>query len=212
MLALSAFMSSLSVKGRTMSSEANEHDQQFEDNETLDIGKSERLRKEGNATINKVSAMRPGLAKIIEKVRIWRYFESPESKLHISENACCIDYADTLSSKQVHWLSNIYSPHCTTTRYGCQDMLEVNIGVAWARLPITRILPRVALESQIQRIPTPLHNTGWMDHCQVCDGCFEGIQILDTVDFIEAYGYIASYYHSIEWHVQSYGWRYVCCS
>ena len=57
-------------KGRTKSWEAHERDQQFGDNESIDIGKSQRLRKEGNARINKVSAMKPGLAKIIEKVRI----------------------------------------------------------------------------------------------------------------------------------------------
>jgi hypothetical protein len=68
--ALSAFMSSLGVKGRTKSWEAHERDQQFGENESIDIGKSHRLRKEGNARINKVSAMRPDLAKIIEKVRI----------------------------------------------------------------------------------------------------------------------------------------------
>jgi len=69
-LALGAFMSSLGVKSRTKSWEAHERDQQFGENESIDIGKSQRLRKEGNARINKVSAMRPGLAKIIEKVRI----------------------------------------------------------------------------------------------------------------------------------------------
>jgi len=69
-LALGAFMSSLGVKGRTKSWEAHERDQQFGENESIDIGKSQRLRKEGNARINKVSAMKPGLAKIIEKVRI----------------------------------------------------------------------------------------------------------------------------------------------
>jgi hypothetical protein len=68
--ALGAFMSSLSVKDRTKSWEAHERDQQLGENESIDIGKSERLRKEGNARINKVSAMKPGLAKIIEKVRI----------------------------------------------------------------------------------------------------------------------------------------------
>ena len=69
-LASGAFMSSLSVKGRTKSWEAHERDQQFGENESIDIGKSQRLRKEGNARINKVSAMKPGLAKIIAKVRI----------------------------------------------------------------------------------------------------------------------------------------------
>jgi hypothetical protein len=69
-LALGAVMSSLGVKGHTKSLEAHERDQQCGENESIDIGKNQRLRKEGNARINKVSAMRPGLAKIIEKVHI----------------------------------------------------------------------------------------------------------------------------------------------
>jgi hypothetical protein len=69
-LALGAFMSSLRMKGHTKSWDSHECDQQFGENERIDLGKSQRLRKEGNATINKVSAMRPGLAKIIEKVCI----------------------------------------------------------------------------------------------------------------------------------------------
>jgi len=69
-LALGAFLSSLGVKGHTKSWKAHECDQQSGDNESIKIGKSQRLRKEGNARINKVFAMRPGLAKIIEKVHI----------------------------------------------------------------------------------------------------------------------------------------------
>jgi hypothetical protein len=69
-LALGAFMSSLGVKGRSKSWEAHERDQQFGENQSIDIGQSQRLRKEGNARINKVSVMRPSLAKIIEEVRI----------------------------------------------------------------------------------------------------------------------------------------------
>jgi hypothetical protein len=69
-LALGAFMSSLGVKGRTKSLEDHDRDQQFGENESIDIGNSQRLRKEGNARINKVLAMKPGFAKIIEKVRI----------------------------------------------------------------------------------------------------------------------------------------------
>ena len=69
-LALDALMSSHSVKGRTKSWEADEHDQQFAGNESIDFGQSQRHRKGGNARINKVSAMKPGLAKMIEKVRI----------------------------------------------------------------------------------------------------------------------------------------------
>jgi hypothetical protein len=63
-------MSSHGVKGHTKSWEAHERDQQFGENECIDIVKTQRLQKEGNARINKVSAMRPGLAKIIEKVCI----------------------------------------------------------------------------------------------------------------------------------------------
>jgi len=101
-LALGAFMSSLGVKGRTKSWEVHEHDQQFGQNESIDIGKSQRLREEGNARINEVSAMRPGLTKIIKKVCISSYFESSEIELHIAEDACSIDYADTWLSKRVH--------------------------------------------------------------------------------------------------------------
>jgi len=43
--------------------------------------------------------MGPGLAKIIEKVRITRHCESSESDFHVAGNACCIDNADTGSSK-----------------------------------------------------------------------------------------------------------------
>jgi hypothetical protein len=59
-LALTVFMSSLGVKGRTMSWEAHERDQKLGENESTDVGNSQRLRKEGNARINTVSAMRPG--------------------------------------------------------------------------------------------------------------------------------------------------------
>jgi hypothetical protein len=69
-LASCAFMNSLGVTGRIKAPEAPEHDQQFGEIESIDIGMSQRLRKEGNARINMVLAMRPGLAKIIEKVLI----------------------------------------------------------------------------------------------------------------------------------------------
>jgi len=68
--ALGAFMSRLGVKGCTKSWEAHERNRQFGDNESTAIKKSHRLRKEGNARITKVYAMKPGLAKIIEKVHI----------------------------------------------------------------------------------------------------------------------------------------------
>jgi len=69
-LALGTFISSLGVNSHVKSWETHDHDQQFGENETIDFGKSQRHRKEGNVRINKVSAMRPGLANIIEKVSI----------------------------------------------------------------------------------------------------------------------------------------------
>jgi len=206
-LALGAFMSSLGVKGRTKSWEAHERDQQFEENESIDIGKSQRLRKEGNARINKVSAMRPGLAKIIEKVRVSWYFECSEADLHIAENACCIHYADTWSPKRVHWLSKSQCPHCSTSHYRYEDTLELYFGVARTPLLLTGIHPRVASKPKIRWIPATIHNSGWMDDCQVCHASVEVISILDPLDAEEAYSDIASHYHSVQWHVQSHGWR-----
>jgi hypothetical protein len=74
-VALGAFISSLGLKGRTKSWVAHEQVQQFGENETTDIGKSQRLQKEVNARFNKVSTMRPGVAKIIGKVPISRHCE-----------------------------------------------------------------------------------------------------------------------------------------
>jgi len=69
-LASGVFICSLGVKCHTKFRETHEHDQQFGENRSMDIGKSQRIRKGANARINKVSAMRPGLAMIIEKLRI----------------------------------------------------------------------------------------------------------------------------------------------
>jgi len=206
-LALHAFMSSLGVKGRTKSWEAHECNQQFGENESIPIGKSPRLRKEGNAGINKVSAMKPGWGKIIEEVRISRYFESAETDLHIAENVWCIDYANTWSSKRVHWLSKSQSPHCSSSDYGCEDPLELDPGLPRAHLPITRIHTRVAEKPNIQRLPATLHKSRGVVHCEVCYGSVEAIPILDTVDVEEVYSNIASCHDSVQWYDQSHGWR-----
>jgi len=206
-LALGAFMSSLGVKGRTKSLEAHERDQQFGENESIEVGKSQRLQKESNARINKVSAMKPGLGKIIEKVCISWYFESPEADVLIAKNACCINYANTWSPKRVYWMSKSQSPHCSTSDYGCEDTLELYTGVARARLPFTGIHTRVASKSKIHSIPAPSPNWGWMDDCRVCHRSIEAISILDPLDVEEAYSHMASRYHSIQWHVWSHGWR-----
>jgi hypothetical protein len=63
-------MTILGMKGRTKSCDAHKRDQQFGEKESIEVGKSQRLGKKGNARISKVSAINPGLAKIIEKVHI----------------------------------------------------------------------------------------------------------------------------------------------
>jgi len=181
-LGLGAFMSSLRVMGRTKSWEAHERDQHFGGNKSIDIGQRQRLWKEGNARINKVLAMRSGLAKIIEKVRISWYFESPETDLYIPENKCCIEDPDTWWSKRVDSLSKRQIPHRRTTDYRWEDTLELNSGVARLRIPITRHHLWVAPKSTIQWLPTTLHMAGWKDHCQVRHGSFEAIPILHPVD------------------------------
>jgi len=74
-LDLGEIMPNHSENGRSKSWEAHERDQQFGENESTDIGKSQRQQKESNAGINMVSAMRPCLAKMIETVQVWSHFE-----------------------------------------------------------------------------------------------------------------------------------------
>jgi len=150
--------------------------------------------------------MRPGLAKIIEKIRISTYFESAETDLHIAENACWIVYADTWSSKRVHWLLKNQSMNSSPTNDGFENTLGLDTGVAWVNLQITRINPRVAWESNRQRAPTILYNTGWVDYCQVCYGRFMAIPVLDPVDVKNTYNYSASPLHCLQWDVRWYGW------
>jgi len=138
-LAYSAFMSNPGVTGRTKSLEAHERDQQFGEKESTDIGKSQWQRNRGNARIHNMSAMRPGLAKIIEAIRISRHFERSETDLHIAGNACCNDYSDTWLSKRVHWLSKGQCTNSSTPYYGCENKVELDSGVAWASLPIMRM-------------------------------------------------------------------------
>ena len=149
-LALGAFKSSLGVKGRTRSWEAHECDQQFGKNESIDNGKSQRHREEGNTRINMVSAMGAGLAKIIGKVRTSRYFGSAETDLPTAENACCIDYANTWSTKRVCRPSKSQCQHCGTTNYECEDTLELVAGVTRGGLLITGSHMSVASKSKIQ--------------------------------------------------------------
>jgi hypothetical protein len=101
-LPLGAFTRSLEVKGRTTSWVAHERYQQCGENASTDIGKSQRLQKEGNDRNLNVEAMRPDLAMQIEKVIMSRDCERPETDIVIPGNVFCIDYADTWSTKRVH--------------------------------------------------------------------------------------------------------------
>jgi len=187
-LAFGGFMSSLRVQGLMKSWQAHECDQQFGENDRPDIGKCQRMWKEGNARINKVSAMRPGFAKIIEKVCISRHFQRPETDLHTVKNGCWIKYSDTWSSKLVHWLSQSQSTNHASTDYGCHNPVEFNTGVALRSLPVMRIHLWLTQEFQKQWFPETLLNTGWMDHLQVWLCSVKVILILDPVDVEKVYG------------------------
>jgi len=80
-------------------------------------------------------------------------------------------------------------------------------GVARVRLPLTEFDSQVASEPKITQIPGTIHNSGWMDDCQVYHGSIEGISILDPLDVEEIYSHIASCYHSVQWQVRSHGLR-----
>jgi hypothetical protein len=166
--------------------EAHQRNQRFGGNESVDIRKRQRLRKEGNAQINKVFAMRPGLRKIIEKVRITWYFECSATDLHQAQNACCIDHADTWSSKRIHRLRKIQSPHCCASDCGCEDTLELDTGVAQEPLPVTGFYTQAAPKSKLHWFMATFHNWRRMDHCKACQRSIEVISILHHVDIEEA--------------------------
>jgi len=152
--------------------------------------------------MNVVSAMQSGSAKLIEKVRVSRYFESPETDLNIAENDCCIDYANTCSSTRFRWLSKSEIPHCATSDDECQELLELNPGVARSRLLIMWIPTWVPWIPTILRLLATVHKSRWMDYCAVCHGAVEAIPILDPVDFKEAYSHIAWGYRNVQWYVR----------
>jgi len=159
-LVLGAFMSSLGVKGLIQSRETHQRNQQCGENQTTENGRSQRFRKEGNARFDQVSAMRLGLAKIIEKLHIWSNVDSPEIAINIGANPGFNDYTETCPSKQVDWLSKSQSENPSTANYGCEETVESDTGVAWVSLPITRIHPQVAYASKIRWLPVTLYNTG----------------------------------------------------
>jgi len=207
-LVLGAFMSSLKVEGHTKCWEADERDQQIGENYCCDIGKSQRHRKEGNALINILCTMKPGFATIIEKVCISTYSERPETDQWIVENACCIEFADTWSSKRVCWMSTSQCNCCGTTYYRFPDWVEIISGDASLGLPMTRIHLLVAAESTIQWLPACEVNTGWIEYRHVGHGRVIANLVLDDMDVKKAYGDSELWYHCIQQQVWPYRW---CC-
>jgi len=161
----------------------------------MDIGKSQRFQNEGNATITKVSAMRPGLAKVIEKVCNSRNYEIPKTDLHIVENACCIDQTDTWLLKRVDWPSLRQSMNRSTYYYAWENLLELDSGVTWVSLLISTICQQVAEESNTRWLLFTPHNKWSSELWQVHDRCVEAIPILHHLDVEEAYSYCTSPYH-----------------
>jgi len=161
--ALDPLISSFGVRCLTKSWNAHDHDQRFRENQRTEIGNSQRLCKEANVTINKVSAMRLGVVKIIQTVGNSKTVHSTETDHIKAANACCINNADTVSSKQVHWLTNSLTTNHSTTYHGCNDRVQFDSSVAWGRLPIARIHLQVAPEDKTHYFLAHHHNVGWMD-------------------------------------------------
>jgi hypothetical protein len=152
--------------------------------------------------------MRPGFAKIIGKICISRWLNSPQSDLYTAENTCCINYAHSCTSKQVHSLSTAQSLHYRTTNYASDDTFKLDSGVGRVSLPIITIQLGLAPQWLMQWLPATLYNTGWMNHCQVCHRRFEAIPTLDPVNVDEVYSQIASRYHRVQWYLWLYGQHY----
>jgi len=192
-----AFMTSLGVKRCTKSWEAWAQSpiwrewkcRHWEESKTLKRGQCKNQSGVGHET---------RFSKDNWESMYFKIFWKSWNDLDIAESACSIDYADTWLTKRVHWLSKTNSLHRSTTNFVCEDIMELDTGVAWASLPISEIQPQVTAKSKLQWLLATLHNTGWMNHCQVHHGSFESFPILNPVDVNEAYGDIASRCHSAQ--------------
>jgi hypothetical protein len=147
--ALSAFTCSLCENGHPKSWVTHKRNRKFRDHTTIDIGDWNRLHYVGNVRFSNVSAMKPGIQKIAGNEGISRYFESVERDLHIVPNACCVDYAGTCSSKQVHRQSKRQSANCNITNYIREHNVGFDTGVAWVSQLIMRFQWQLTLESNV---------------------------------------------------------------
>jgi len=146
---------------------------------------------------------------IIEKVHTSSHFQWPDNGVHRAENACCIDCADTWSSKQVHWLSKCHSTTSSITYYECENTVQLITAVAWPSVPIISIHLWVDEESKILQLPGTLHNNGQMDHRQIHHGLCEISPTLTHVDVEKVFIDLPLCHCCLQWHVWSHGWHYV---
>jgi hypothetical protein len=79
--------------------------------------------------MKKESAMKPGLVKKYEKVNILKDFECSKSDLHISANACGIDYTDSQLLKRACCLPKSQGTYHRTTYHSFEDTVEFTTGV-----------------------------------------------------------------------------------
>jgi len=105
------------------------------------------------------------------------------TNLQIALNTCYKDVTDTWWSKPVHWLSERLSPHCSASDCGCEHKLELEAGVAWASLLISKIDLWLSPKYRIQWSPPTLHLPGSMHHWQESHRSIEVVPILDLVDW-----------------------------
>jgi len=152
-----------------------------------------------------VSTQLPSIS-VRSRTLVYAPLQSPETDLHIAQNACHIGYANTWSLKRVHWLSKCHGPHRSTSNYGGEDTLGHKTGAARVRLQCMAMHTQVAPKSNIQWLLSPFHDSRWMDHCEVCQGSIEAISILNSAHSKDAYSHNASHHRSIQWHVRSHGW------
>lgn len=159
-LAYCAFMSTLGVKHRTKCWEAQQRNQLFRENKCIEMWKSQWLWNVANARINKLSAMKPGLEQIMEKLCISRYVERPGTDLPVTTYGGCIDYSDTKWWQRALSLPEIHSENFSNTKDGSKVMVELDGEVDWLSVPNRRIYLRVAQVGKIHSLHPAPHNWG----------------------------------------------------
>jgi 5-methylcytosine-specific restriction endonuclease McrBC GTP-binding regulatory subunit McrB len=119
------------------------------ENKSTDIGKSHRLRKESNHKIDKVSAIRPGVAKKMRR-HIFQY-KINDVKRSFLKQRMFIELMTLTPGRSNEFIEDLnQSMNGSSTLYAVEKQVEMEIGVARATLPIMRTRPPVALQLTIR--------------------------------------------------------------